>query len=160
VAQFYAGDIKGGDDTITVTWTSDNYKGVLAVEVSGVTTAPLVGSNAAIQDGGLAMHANNVSSNGIPVKSTQVPGLLLALTMDTNGGTSDTGGSLHCAIPAGTGYTQVTQLWGWSYSSGTTLCNLATVEQQTVTTYASDSAGNFTSTYYSDPYVTVAAIFH
>lgn len=160
VAQFYAGNIAGGSDTVTVNWTSDNYKGVFAVEVGGVTTSPLVGSNAAIQDGGLAEHANNVSSNGIPVKSTQVPGLLLALTMDTNGGTSDLGGSLHCAIPNGTGYTEVTQLWGWSYSSGTTLCNLATVEEQTVTTYANDSAGNFTSTYYSDPYVTVAAIFH
>jgi len=160
VAQFYAGDIKGGNDTITVTWTSDNYKGVFAVEVGGVTTAPLVGSNSDIQDGGLGHWANNVSSNGIAVKSTQVPGLLLALTMDTDGGTSDTGGTSHCAIPAGTGYTQVTQLWAWSYSSGTTLCNVATVEQQTVTTYASDSAGNFTSTYYSDPYVTVAAIFH
>jgi hypothetical protein len=160
VAQFYAGDIKGGTDTITVNWTSDNYKGVFAVEVGGVTTAPLVGSNAAIQDGGIGHWANNVSSNGIAVKSTQVPGLLLALTMDTDGGTSDTGGTSHCAIPAGTGYTQVTQLWAWSYSSGTTLCNVATVEQQTVTTYASDSAGNFTTTYYSDPYVTVAAIFH
>jgi hypothetical protein len=158
VAHFYASNIKGGVDTVTVNWTSDNYKGVLAAEIAGVTTSPLDGNDAAIQDGKIASTSNNVSSNMSTVNSGRTPALLVALTMDTNGGGSDTGGSGYCALPAGTGFTQVAQLWSFS-PGGQATCNLATFETKVITG-SGGVAGTFTTTHLSDPYLTVSAVFH
>jgi hypothetical protein len=158
VAQFYASNVLGGADTVTVNWSADNYKGVLAAEIAGVTASPLVGYTVDIQDGNLASRSDNVTSNGISVSSAGTPSLLVALTMDTDGGGSDTGGSGFCAVPPGTGFTQVTQLWNWS-ATGQPACNLATLETKTVTG-SGNVAGSFTTTHQSDPYVTVATVFH
>jgi hypothetical protein len=158
VAQFYAANIQGGADTITVNWTSDNYKGALAAEIAGITASPLDGNNANIQDGKIAAASDNVSSHAISVNSGRTPALLVALTMDTNGGASDVGGSGYCAVPAGTGFTQVAQLWSFS-AGGRPTCNLATLETKVITSPGT-VAGTFTTTHLSDPYVTVSAVFH
>jgi hypothetical protein len=157
VAQFYAGNIAGGADTITVTWSADNYKGVVAAEIAGVQAAPLVGGAVAVQDGKLAAGNDNVSSGAMAVNSGS-PALMVALTMDTDGGGSDVGGSGYCAVPAGTGFAQVLQFWNWA-PVGQAACNLATLETKTMNSGASP-AGTFTTPYLSDPYVTVSAIFH
>jgi hypothetical protein len=156
VAHFYAADIHGGSDTITVHWTSDNYKAVLAAEIGGVTASPLAGHQATIKDGQIAAGSNNVTSNAMTLNSA--PSLLLALTMDTNGGGSDTGGSGFCAIPAGVGFTEITQVWSWA-PGGYAVCNLATFETMLIGNSGS-WAGQFTTTHLSDPYVTVSAAFH
>ncbi|MGO8855105.1 MAG: hypothetical protein ACLQO1_05270 [Steroidobacteraceae bacterium] len=157
VAQFYASNILGGADTVTVNWSADNYKGVVAAELAGVTASPLLGHAADVQDGNLASGSDSVSSTGMAVSSSGAPALLVALTMDTDGGGSDTGGTGFCAVPAGTGFTQVTQLWNWS-AAGQPACNLATLETKTVAG-SGNVAGSFTTTHPSDPYVTVAAVF-
>lgn len=158
VAQFFASNIKGGADTVTVNWTDDNYKGVLAVELAGVTTASHVGNSMNIQDGGIASGSNNVKTGAISVPAGSTSALLITLTMDTNGGGSDIGGSGFCAIPSGSGFTQVVQLWNWS-PTGQSACNLATFETEVISA-AGTASGTFTTTHTSDPYVTVATVFH
>jgi hypothetical protein len=157
VAQFYAGNIAGGADTITVNWTADNYKGVVAAEIAGVTASPLVGNAVAVQDGKLASGSDNVSAGAIAMNTGSTPAFMVALTMDTDGGGSDVGGSGYCAIPAGVGFTQVMQLWNWA-ATGQAACNLATLETKT-TTGTGGAAGAFSSSYLADPYVTVSAVF-
>jgi hypothetical protein len=158
VAQFYAGNILGGSDTVTVNWSSDNYKGVLAAEIAGVSGSPLVGNSLDIQDGNLASSSDSVRSNEMSVSASATPALLVALTMDTDGGGSDIGGTGFCAVPAGSGFTQVTQTWTWTVA-GQTPCNLATLETKIVTG-AGNVAGTFTTNHLADPYVTVATVFH
>jgi hypothetical protein len=158
LAQFYAQNIAGGSDTITVNWTSDNYKGVVAAEIAGVTASPLVGSSVNIQDGGLASASDNISAHGISIVSGDAPSLVVALTMDTDGGGSDVGGTGFCAVSAGTGFTQVAQFWSWS-PTGAAACNLATLETMKVSV-AGTAAGEFTTPHLSDPYTTVATVFH
>jgi hypothetical protein len=158
VAQFYAADIQGGADTITVNWSSDNYKGVLAAEIAGITVSPLVANAGGIQDGGIAAGTENITSTLLSVGSTKTPALLVALTMDTDGGGSDTGGTGFCAVKAGTGFNQIAQLWSWS-AGGQPVCNLATFETKTITG-AGNVAGFFTTSHLSDPYVTVSTVFH
>jgi len=158
VAQFYAGNIAGGADTITVTWSADNYKGVVAAEIAGVQAAPLVGGAVAVQDGNLSAGNDNVSGGAIAVNSATSPAFMLSLTMDTDGGGSDVGGSGFCAVPAGTGFAQVLQFWNWA-PTGRAACNLATLETKTLSS-AGAPASTFTSTHPSDPYVTVSAVFH
>lgn len=158
VAQFYATNIKGGADTVTVNWTGDNYKGVLAVEIAGVTAASHVGNSVNIQDGKIASGSNNVKTGAISVPAASTSALLIALTMDTDGGASDIGGSGFCAIPSGSGFTQVVQLWNWS-PTGQSACKLATLETEVITA-AGTVSGTFTTTHTSDPYVTVATVFH
>jgi hypothetical protein len=158
LAQFYAADIQGGADTVTVDWSYDNYKGVIIAEISGITAAPLVGHNARIQDGHIPSGANNINSNDISVSSANAPAFLVSLTMDTDGGASDIGGTGFCAVPAGNGFTQIGQFWSWS-AEGQPVCKLATLETRTVSTPGSVT-GAFTTTHLSDPYVTVSAAFH
>lgn len=157
VAHFYAGNIAGGSDTITVNWSADNYKGVIAAEIAGVKASPLVGSAVAVQDGNIAAGSNNVSSNTIAMNTGGAPAFMVALTMDTNGGGSDVGGSGFCAVPAGAGFAQVTQLWNWAVA-GQPACNLATLETKTLPG-SGTAAGAFTTTHLADPYVTVSAVF-
>ena len=153
VAHFYAANIVGDNgtpDTVTVHWSSDNYKGILAGEIAGVTGAPLVGHSANIQDG-LNAGTNNVTSGAIPVSSAQTPALLVALSMNTTGGDSDTGGSGFGGPAAGAGFVPRTVLWNW----GT---NLATLETSSIT-----AAGNAVPLFNApntDSYLTVAAVFH
>jgi hypothetical protein len=158
VAHFYAGNIAGGPDTITVNWSADNYKGVVAAEIAGVKASPLVGSAVAVQDGNIAQGGNNVGSNAIAMNTGGAPALMVALTMDTDGGGSDVGGSGFCAVPAGAGFAQVTQLWNWAVA-GQPACNLATLETATLPGSGA-AAGVFTTTHLADPYVTVSTVFH
>ncbi|MDB6082606.1 MAG: hypothetical protein JWN43_487 [Gammaproteobacteria bacterium] len=158
VAQFYAASIQGGSDTVTVNWSSDNYKGVLAAEIAGITASPLAGNVGAIQDGKIPSVSENVSSPVLSIGGAKTPALLVALTMDTDGGGSDTGGTGYCAIPAGVGFNQVAQLWSWS-AGGQPVCNLATFETKILTASGS-VAGLFTTSHLSDPYITVSAVFH
>jgi hypothetical protein len=157
VAQFYTGNIAGGADTITVNWSSDNYKGVVAVEIGGVKASPLVGSAVAVQDGNLASGSDNVTAGAIAVNTGGAPAFMVALTMDTDGGGSDTGGSGYCAVPAGVGFAPVMQVWNWTVA-GQTACNLATLETKSLTGTGAAAAA-FTTTHLSDPYVTVSAVF-
>lgn len=153
VAHFYAASIVGDTatpDTITVHWGSDNYKGILAAEIAGVTGAPLVGHSANIQDG-LDGGTDNVTSGAIPIAAAQTPALLVALSMNTSGGASDTGGSGFGGPGAGSGFLPRTMIWEW----GT---NLATLETSSITT-----AGNAVPVFNApsrDSYLTVAAVFH
>jgi hypothetical protein len=152
VAHFYAANIVGDaatPDTITVNWGYDDYKGILITEIAGVTTTPLVGHASRIQDG-LAAGTNNVTSGPITVGSAQTPALLLALSMNTSGGSSDTGGSGFPGPAAGSGMTPVATFWNWGQ-------NLATFVTATVTDPESiSSVFNAPDT---DSFVTVAAVF-
>lgn len=153
VAHFYAANIAGdgaAPDTVTVTWTTDDYKGILVAEISGATSTPLVGHAGNIQDG-LAAGTGNVTAGPISVASAQVPALLVALSMNTTGGSGDTGGSGRTGPTAGSGMTQVGMIWNWG-------ANLATFATEQVTSPESISAA-FNSLG-SDSFVTVAAVFH
>jgi hypothetical protein len=153
VAHFYASNIVGDTstpDTVTVVWGEDNYKGILVAEISGTTQLTVVGHNANIQDG-LAVAADAVTSGPINVSAAETPALLVALSMDTTGGVSDTGGSGSAGPTAGSNMTPVATLWNYG-------ANLATFETATVTGAESISA-TFTPLD-TDSYVTVAAVFH
>lgn len=153
VAHFYAANIVGDSgvpDTVTVHWSVDNYKGVLAGEIAGVTGAPLVGHSANIQDA-LNSGMNNVTTSAIPVTSAQTPALLVALSMNTSGGVSDTGGSGFGGPAASEGFLPRTMVWEW----GT---KLATFETASIT--AGGDAGPRFNAPNLDSFVTVAAVFH
>lgn len=153
VAHFYTSNIVGDNgtpDTITVHWSFDNYKGILAGEIAGVTGAPLVGHSANIQDA-LNGGTNNVTSAAIRVTSAQTPALLVTLSMNTSGGASDTGGSGFGGPAGGTGFLPRTMVWNW----GT---NLATLETSSITA-AGDAVPLFSAPSI-DSYLTVAAVFH
>lgn len=153
VAQFYAANIVGDTsaaDTITVNWGYDNYKGILITEIAGTTTAPLVGHVSAIQDG-LAAGTNNVTAGPVTVTSAQTPALLVAVSANTSGGTSDTGGSGFPGPAAGTGMTAVASFWDWGQ-------NLGTFATASVT--SAESASAVFNAPDTDSFVTVAAVFH
>ena len=153
VAHFYAANIHGDastPDTVTVSWAYDNYKGVLIAEIGGATQAPLVGHSSNIQDG-LAAGTDNVTAGPIEITAAQTPALILALSMNTSGGTSDLGGSGAPGPAAGSGSNQVGMLWNWG-------ANLATFATGTVT--AAESSSSLFSAAHADSYVTVAAAFH
>jgi hypothetical protein len=150
VAHFYASHIVGdtnAPDTITVSWGNDDYKGVLVTEIGGVTAAPLVGHSGNLQSP-LPQGSNNVTSGSIAVASGDTPALLLAVSMNTSGGSSDTGGSGFGGPAAGTGFTQQAQFWDYGV-------NLATLETATIT--GSSTAALFDAPD-TDDYVTVAVI--
>ncbi|MGA2190664.1 MAG: choice-of-anchor D domain-containing protein, partial [Steroidobacteraceae bacterium] len=152
VAHFYASNIAGDTttpDIVTIVWSNENYKGVLITEIAGTTGAPLVAHSANIQDG-LGAGSNNVTSGSITVGAAQTPALLLALSMNTTGGSSDLGGSGFGGPSAGTGFTPVATMWNW----GT---NLATFETAPVT--AAGSVAALFNAPDTDSYVTVAAVF-
>ncbi len=152
VAHFYAANIIGdtsAPDTITVNWGYDDYKGILITEIAGVTTTPLVGHASRIQDG-LAAGSNNVTSGPITVASAQTPALLVAVSMNTSGGSSDTGGSGFPGPAAGTGMTPVATFWDWGQ-------NLATFVTATVTD--AESVSSVFNAPDTDSFVTVAAVF-
>jgi hypothetical protein len=153
VAHFYAANIVGDTtaaDTITVNWGYDNYKGVLVTEISGTTAAPLVGHDSAIQDD-LPAGGNNVTSGPITVAPAQTPALLVAVSVNTSGGTSDTGGSTFPGPAAGSGMTAAGSFWNWGANVGTFV------------TAAVDDAESISPVFNApdtDSYVTVAAVFH
>jgi di/tricarboxylate transporter len=62
----------------------------------------------------------------IAVAAGNSPALLLAVSMNTSGGSSDTVGSGFGAPAAGSGFTQQAQFWGYGV-------NLATLETATIT---------------------------
>ena len=153
VAHFYAANIVGDSatpDTITVTWGNDNYKGVLIAEISGTTASPLAGHDHNDQVG-LGAGSNNVTAGPIDLSSAQTPALLVALSMNTFGGTSDTGGTGIGGPTAGNGMTQVQMSWNWGG-------NLATLATASVT--GAESVSSLFSASGAGSYVTVAAAFH
>ena len=153
VAHFYAANIVGDSttpDTITVTWSGDNYKGVLIAEISGTTAAPLAG-HARNDQVGLGAGSNNVTAGPIDLSSAQAPALLVALSMNTFGGTSDTGGTGFGGPTAGNGMTQVEMSWNWGV-------NLATFATASVT--GAESVSSLFSASGAGSYVTVVAAFH
>src|ERR1700690_6596 len=120
VAHFYASNIVGDTatpNTITLSSGYDNYRGLLIVEIGGTTAAPLVGSSGNIKDG-WAAGINNVTAGSIAVAASQTPALLLALSMNTSGGSSDTGGSGFGGPGYGTGFTPIAQMWNWGLNLG------------------------------------------
>ena len=153
VAHFYAANIAGDSttpDTITVTWGNDDYKGLLIAETSGTTAAPLAG-HARNDQVGLGAGSNNVTAGPIDLSSAQTPALLVALSMNTFGGTSDTGGTGFGGPAAGSGMTQVLMSWNWGV-------NLATLATASVT--GAESVSSLFSASGAGSYVTVAAAFH
>ena len=152
VAHFYASNIAGdasSPNIVTINWPFDDYKGVLVTEISGVSAAPLAGHSANIQDA-LAAGTNNVTSGSINVAAGSAPALLVALSMNTSGGSSNLGGSTYGGPAAGSAMTQRTQCWNWG-------ANLATFATQIVPAGSTAAAFNAPDT---DDYVTVAAAFH
>jgi hypothetical protein len=153
VAHFYAANIVGDGttpDTLTVTWGNDDYKGVLIAEISGTTVAPLAG-HARNDQHGLGAGSNNVTAGPIDLSSAQTPALLVALSMNTFGGTSDTGGTGIGGPTAGNGMTQVEMAWNWG-------ANLATLATANVT--GAESVSSLFSASGAGSYVTVVAAFH
>ena len=173
VWQFYAANIKGDQgtaDAVTVKWGNDNYKGVLIAEIAGVTASPLVGHSVNLQAGDAPGANDGVTSNGIVVSAAQTPALLLALSMDTFGGTSDLGpnqgGDGQSGPKFGTGFTAETTLW--NFDPGLTCagiaCNLASFETKSITAAGTDAA-TFTArapagSPHPGDYATVAVVFH
>ena len=158
VAHFYAANIAGDSaapDTVTINWNTDDYKGVLIAEISGTTAAPLVGHASNDQDGNvtaLPAGPNNVTAGPITVASGQVPALLVALSMDTTGGSGDLGGSGASGPLAGTGMTQVDMIWDWG-------ANVATFITAPISS-AESATAVFTAAAVADSYATVAAVFY
>jgi hypothetical protein len=153
VAHFYAANIAGDSttpDTITVTWSGDNYKGVLIAEISGTTAAPLAG-HARNDQVGLGAGSNNVTAGPIDLSSAQVPALLVALSMNTFGGTSDTGGTGFGGPTAGNGMTQVEMSWNWGVDLATFATASVTGAESVSSLFSASGAGS---------YVTVVAAFH
>jgi acyl dehydratase len=151
VAQFYASNIKGDSgtpDTITMSTGFEDYRGLLVAEITGVGSAPLVGNSGHIQDG-LSAGSGNVTSGGISVAASQAPALLVAVSMNTSGGSSDTGGSGYGAPAAGPGLTSVTTMWDWGL-------NLGNFEIETVSAGTADATFDAPDT---DSFATVAAVF-
>jgi hypothetical protein len=152
VAQFYATNIAGdrtAPDAITISTGWENYRGILIGEIAGTTESPLIGTAANIQDG-LAKGTDNVTSGDLTVPAEHTPALLLAVAMNTSGGSSDLGGSGFGGPAPGRGFTPLAQMWDW----GT---NLATFESKVV-----DAAGPIAATFDApdtDSYVTIAAAF-
>jgi hypothetical protein len=154
VAHFYAANIVGDSttpDTISVTWGNDDYKGLLIAEISGTTAAPLAG-HAHNDQVGLGAGSNNVTAGPIDLSSAQTPALLVALSMNTFGGNSDTGGTGFGGPSAGSGMTQVQMTWNWG-------ANLATLATASVTGAESVSS-MFSASEPGGSYVTVAVAFH
>jgi hypothetical protein len=158
VAHFYAQDIVGDaaiPDTITVTWSDDDYKGVLIAEISGTTSVPLAGHAANMQDG-LGGGTNNVTAGPVDLTAPEAPALLLALSMNTSGGTSDTGGSGFGGAAAGTGMTQVNPpLWNWGVNLATFVTANVTSAESISSTFSAPDTGSTV-----DNFVTVAVVFH
>jgi len=153
IAHFYAANIPGDSstpDTVTVVWGWDDYKGVLITEIVGATSASLVGYSGNIQNG-LGAGFNNVTTAGIAVSAAQTPALMLALSMNTFGGLSNTGGSGFPGPTTGAGFTQQALLWNWGLP-------LATFETMNIST-AGIVAPHF-SALDKDYYVTEVAVFH
>lgn len=170
VWQFYATDIAGDGSTpdkVTVQWGSDNYKGVVIAEIANVSKASLVGKNANIQDYNAPSGDNTVTSGVITVALADTPALLLALSMDTYGGSSDTGGDGYAGPLVGDGYTNEAYVWDWdpgATCTGGVPCSLGAFETKVVAE-AGSVAGLFTARApetVADPgsYVSVAAVFH
>jgi hypothetical protein len=153
VAQFYAANIAGDStsaDTVTVNWSQENYKGVLIAEISGTTATPLVGHSQNIQDN-LGVGSDNVTAGPVTVTAAQTPALLVALSMNTSGGASDTGGNGGGGPTPGTGLAEVAMLWNFG-------ANLATFATETIT--GAESVSSVFSATSPDSYVTVTAVFH
>lgn len=153
VAHFYAAGIVGDTqvaDTITVNWGYDNYKGILITELAGTTGAPLVGHASAIQDA-VPAGTDNVASGPVTVASAKAPALLVAVSMNTSGGASDTGGSNFPGPAAGSGMTPVAVFWDWGQNLGTFVTATVTGAESITAVFNSPD---------TDSYVTVAAVFH
>jgi hypothetical protein len=153
VAHFYAANIAGDTsrpDTITIHWTNDDYKGILIAEISGATAAPLVGHSAQVQDR-LAAGSGNVTAGSMTIASTQLPALVIGLSMNTTGGTSDLGGNGYGGPAAGSGFTPLAEFWNWG-------ANLATLESAPATT--PENASALFNALGADSYVTVSAVFY
>jgi len=144
VAQFSATGIKGGKDTITVHWNYDDYKGVMITELSGVKS--VVGHSAADQH--IGKGKNNVTTPAMYV--SEVPALLVAVSMNTSGGSSDLGGSGYGYPSVGTDMSAVSDFWSW----GVPLAIFATKNVNEV----GDVAPTFSAPD-KDDYVTVTAVF-
>ncbi|MGO9991038.1 MAG: hypothetical protein ACLPTF_00790 [Steroidobacteraceae bacterium] len=164
VAHFYASNIVGDTtvpNTVTLSSSYENYRGLLIVEIAGTATPPLLGSAANIQDG-LPAGTNNVTSTPISIAASQTPALMVALSMNTSGGSSDLGGSGYGGPAAGGSFTQVAQFWNWGV-------NLATFETAVIPSFNLADGGTGAPTTESfaalfsapdtDSYVTMAAIF-
>jgi hypothetical protein len=155
VAQFYAPHIVGDSgtpDTITVSWGNDDYKGVVITEIGGATSTPLVGHSSNDQLKPPAT-TDSITAGSISIPAADTPALVLAITMNTSGGSSDTGGSGYGAPSPGTGFTQVLQCWDYGL-------NLATLESATVTTTSVDASFTPPANDDVDAWATVAVVFH
>jgi hypothetical protein len=154
VAHFYAPHIVGDSgtpNTVTVTWGNDDYKAVLITEIGGANANPLVGHSSNDQVKPPAT-TDSVSAGNIVIPAGDTPALVVALTMNTSGGASDTGGSGFGAPSAGTGFTQVLQCWNYGI-------NLATFETATVTGTSANATFTPSANDNVDAWATVAAIF-
>ena len=96
---------------------------------------------------------NNVTSGSIDLSPLllNTSAIVVGLSMNTSGGSSDLGGSGYGGPAAGSGFKQVAQLWNWGL-------NLATLETAVVTT-AESTAAVFDAPD-TDSYVTVSAVFY
>jgi hypothetical protein len=162
MAQFYATNITAGVKYVVVHWDNDNYKGVIAVEVGGVTSTSLVGSSGLMQNSGFTLNADGIDSGNITVSAAQAPALLLAISMDTFGGFSDTGGDDTGGPLYGTSFDDITYMWNWSPGDtckGSIGCTTAIFETKSISS-AGTYSGQFTAQSSQGQYVTVSAVFH
>jgi hypothetical protein len=131
VAEFVAfstkGDTGGTGETVTFTLSlsngdplTDNYLGIFVAEVTGVVGTSFVSSTQQTLDP--SQGANQISSGTM---SASAPIFLMAVSMNVDGGTSDTGGSGYGGPAAGTGLTQQGSMF-WALDGSTALATFAT----------------------------------
>jgi hypothetical protein len=104
---------------------------------------------------------NNVTSGSIDLSPLllNTSAIVVGLSMNTSGGSSNTGGSGYGAPSAGTGFTPIAQFWDWGL-------NLAILETLSiVTTTSTPSTAAFfdappVNPSFQNNLVTVSAIFY
>ena len=162
IAQFAATNIKAGVRYVVVHWDYDNYKGVLAVEIGNVKSSSVVAHSGSIQNNPPNTDTNGLSYGNMTVPKADTPALLLAVSMDTYGGYSDTGGddSRGPYYGSSSEFTGITLMWNWSpgekCNGGT--CDQAAFESRLITGNGIYS-GDFTAYTTAGQYITVSAIF-
>jgi hypothetical protein len=144
---FVAYNVPAGSSKVTVNWKELEWQGVVVVEVSGVTSLPMLQHVGNVQRG-VGTGANAITSGTITTNGA--PGTVIGLstaTLDTKG-----------APNAGAGFTSSATAWNWNGVENTATVPSARLEYQH---YASptDVAATFTALGSGDNFDTLAIYF-
>ena len=148
VVHFAAYNIKGGALTVNATFNTNDFIGMVAVEISGVTAAPLIAHKGNLQTVS-GTTANSITSGNLAGGSN--PAILVAVSSNTSENSNP------AAPLASTGFTSGGSFWNWNGYQGTPNAPGTTLESKVLS-----SPGSVAATFSppgSDNYITVAALF-